>query len=120
MSVHGWVLGKHFEAQRIDYVPQTIKDMKGFNGADNRLPQKVQEMGLHNALVLVKWCAHWQCYGTVFWRNDLDFKGDIVYARDLSPARSVEVIASYPGRQVYLADYGTSRIVPFEPMCEPR
>ena len=120
MSVHGWVLGKHFEAQRIDYVPQTIKDMKGFNGADNRLPQKVQEMGLHNALVLVKWCAHWQCYGTVFWRNDPDFKGDIVYARDLAPARSVEVIASYPGRQVYLADYGTSRIGPFEPMCEPR
>ncbi len=26
--------------------------------------------------------------------------------------RTVEVIASYPGRKVYLADYGTSSIVP--------
>jgi len=118
-SVHGWVLGKHYEAPRIDYVPRTIKDLKGFNGADNRLPQKVQEMGLHNALVLVKWCAHWQCYGTVFWRNDPDFKGDIVYARDLSPARTAELIASYPGRKVYVADYGNSSIVPYEPPLGP-
>jgi hypothetical protein len=117
--VHGWVLGKHYEVPRIDYVPLTITDLKGFNGADNRLADKVQEMGLHNALVLVRWCPNWQCYGTVFWRNDLDFNGDIVYARDISPARTAEVVASYPGRKVYVADYGNSSIVPYEPPVGP-
>jgi hypothetical protein len=119
ISVHGWVLGKHYDAPRIDYVPRTIKDLKGFNGADDRLSQKVKEMGLHNALVLVKGCTNWQCYGTVFWRNDPDFDGDIVYAKDLSPERTAAVIASYPGRQVYLADYGPATIVPYEPLLGP-
>ena len=119
ISVHGWVLGRHYDAPRIDYVPRAIEDLKGFNGADDRLSQKVKEMDLHNALVLVKACTNWQCYGTVFWRNDPDFNGDVVYARDLSPERTAAVIASYPDRQVYLADYGASSVVPYEPISEP-
>jgi len=119
ISVHGWVLGRHYDAPRIDYVPRAIEDLKGFNGADDRLSVKVKEMGLHNALVLVKGCTNWQCYGPVFWRNDPDFNGDIVYAKDLSPERTAEVIASYPGRQVYLAEYSPTTIVPYEPPLGP-
>ena len=113
ISVHGWMLGKHFDTPRNDYAPRTISELKGFNGADNRLLRKVDEMGLHNALVLVKTCPNWQCYGTVFWKNDTDFNGDVVYARYVPQMRTA--VASYLDRQIYLADYGRGIIVPCDP-----
>ena len=112
-SVHGWMLGKHFDTARNDYAPRTISELKGFNGADDRLLRKVDEMGLHNALVLVRPCPNWQCYGTVFWKNDTDFDGDIVYARDLPALR--DALVPYLDRQIYLADYGAATIVPYDP-----
>ena len=114
MSVHGWMLGRHYETGWADYVPRTISELKGFNGADDRLLRKAQEMDLHNALVLVKTCGSWQCYGTVFWRNAWDFNGDIIYARDVPQMRTPEALARYSGRQVYLADYGKGTIVPYD------
>jgi hypothetical protein len=114
MSVHGWMLGKHYETGWADYVPRTISELKGFNGADDRLPRKTQEMDLHNALVLVKTCGNWQCYGTVFWKNAWDFSGDIIYARDVPQMRTPEALAPYSDRQVYLADYGAGTIVPYD------
>ena len=113
MSVHGWMLGKHFETARNDYAPRTISELKGFNGADDRLLRKVDEMGLHDALVLVRACSNWQCYGTVFWKNDTDFDGDIVFARDLPSIRGA--LVSYLDRKIYLADYGAGTIIPYDP-----
>jgi hypothetical protein len=117
ISVHGWLLGKHYDTARNDYFPRTISELKGFNGADNRLLTKVSEMGLQNALVLVKNCPHWQCYGTVFWKNAPDFNGDIIYARDLPQIQ--EVLSSYSDRGIYLAEYSTRTIVPYESPLGP-
>jgi hypothetical protein len=113
ISVHGWVLGKHFDTPRNDYAPRTISELKGFNGADNRLLRKVDEMNLHHAVVLVNACPNWQCYGTVFWKNDVDFDGDVIYARDLPEMRAA--LAPYFDRKIYLADYGTATVVPYDP-----
>jgi len=118
-SLHGWILGKHHETGRSDYAPRTISELKSFNGADNRLLQRAQEMDLHNALVLVKTCFNWQCYGTVFWKNAWDFNGDIIYARDVPQMLTPEALAPYSNRQVYLADYIAGIIVPYEPPPEP-
>ena len=115
MSVHGWMFGKHFETPRNDYAPRTISELKGFNGANDRLLRKVDSMDLHNALVLVKACSNWQCYGTVFWKNAPAFDGDVLYARDLPRLRNYGALASYLDRQIYLADYGTATIVPYDP-----
>ena len=115
ISVHGWMLGKHSDMPKSDYVPLSISELQGFNGADDRLLRKVDAMGLHNALVLVKPCIHWQCYGTVFWKNDADFAGDIVYAQDLPRLRNYGALAAYLDRQMYLADYDTGIIVPYDP-----
>ncbi len=112
IGIHGWMLGKHFNAPPNDFQPRSIAETKGFNGIDNRLIGKVNEMDLHNALVFVKECSGWQCYCSVFWNNDVDFNGDIVYARDLL---EMATIARYPNRQVYLADYGADTIVPYDP-----
>ncbi len=56
---------------------------------------------------------NWQCYGMVFWKNDTDFNGDIVYARDIPQMQ--KALTSYLGRKMYLADYGQGTIEPFEP-----
>jgi hypothetical protein len=113
VSVHGWMLGKHFDTPKNDYAPRTISELKGFNGADDRLLRKVDKMGLHNALVLVKACPNWQCYGSVFWKNDTDFEGDVVYARDVREMRAA--LGSYLDRRIYIADYGRALIVPYDP-----
>ncbi len=56
ISVHGWMLGKHFDTPPNDYAPRTISELKGFNGANDRLLRQIDDMDLHNALILVKSC----------------------------------------------------------------
>jgi len=113
ISVHGWMLGKHFDTPQTDYAPRTISELKGFNGANDRLLRQLADMDLHNALILVKSCPNWQCYGMVFWKNDTDFNGDIVYARDIPQMQ--KALTPYLGRKMYRADYGQGTIEPFEP-----
>ena len=72
-------------------------------------------MNLHDALVMVKPCNNWQCYGTVFWKNAPAFDGDVVYARAVPRFRNTAALASYLDRRIYLADYGTGTIVPYDP-----
>ncbi len=115
ISVHGWMLGKHYDIARTDFMPRTISELKGFNGADGRLLEAVDDMGIHNALVLVAPCSNWQCYGTVFWKNSPDFSSDIIYAKDVPEMRSAAMTAKYAGRKIYLADYGTGSVVPYNP-----
>jgi hypothetical protein len=81
--------------------------MEGFLGVDNRIHDLAQEQGISNALVLVEACPGYTgfgCYGSVFWRNTPDLDGDIVYARDIVALRA-EIIAAFPGRDVYVAKY---------------
>ncbi|MGA2286452.1 MAG: glycosyltransferase family 39 protein [Dehalococcoidia bacterium] len=115
VSVHGWMLGKHYDIMRNDFMPRTISELKGFNGADGRLLQAADDMNIHNALILVAPCNNWQCYGTVFWKNSPDFNGDIIWAKDVPEMRYAATLDKYAGRKIYLADYGADTIVPYEP-----
>jgi hypothetical protein len=98
-----WLFGEE-EGGESDFVPDRAAELKGFNGADDRLLKLVNDANLDNALVFVEPCEQWQCYGTVFWLNSPDLDGDIVYARDLFEERAT-VIQLYPGRSVYEATY---------------
>ncbi len=105
LAVAGWLFGKQ-DGWQADFVPDRATDLRGFNDADDRLLKLVDEADIHHALVLVEQCPHWQCYGTVFWRNSPELDGDIVYAVNL-PERRAELFARYPDRAVYEATYST-------------
>jgi hypothetical protein len=112
-ALSGWLFGKQ-EGWNIDFVPDRAAALKGFNDADDRLLKLVDEAELENALVLVEACAHWQCYGTVFWRNSPDLDSNVVFARDVE-GRRPELFAEYPDRRVYVATYVNPSLEPLVP-----
>jgi hypothetical protein len=112
-SVWGWMLGNH-PTWRADFVPESGTAMNGYFGMDDRVARLVDDQDLHNALVLVEDCPNFICYGSVFWRNDPNLDGDIVYARDV-PALRDQIIAAYPGRAVYQALYNSPQLRPYRP-----
>ena len=107
MSVYGWLLGNRTTWQA-DLVPNRASAICCILGVDDRIERLVDERDLHDALVLVDPCDNnFVCYGSVFWRNSPTLDGDIVYAKDILDKRE-EIIAAYPGRDVYLARYRTN------------
>jgi 4-amino-4-deoxy-L-arabinose transferase-like glycosyltransferase len=99
-----WVMDRN-TAWSDSFVPANARDLKGFNGIDNRLIKLIDDANLHNALVLVQGdCSEWQCYGGLFWLNNTTLDGDIVYARDV-PERRGDLFRAYPDRRVYFARY---------------
>lgn len=112
-SLYGWLLGQR-TTWRADLVPERATAMRGFLGMDDRIYRMVQDRDLHNALVLVEDCTQFQCYGSVFWRNAPGLDGDIVYAKDVAALRE-DIIAAYPGREVWLAKYTVPSLEPYRP-----
>lgn len=112
-SVHGWMLGRHQAWPHIEFVPRTVSELEDFNFANPGLLEAAERQHLRNALVLVRECPHWWCYGTVFWKNSPDLDGDIVYALDLGTEKNAALIERFPGRSVYIADYGEGTIEPY-------
>ena len=103
-AAFNWLLDRN-TAWSDSFVPANARELKGFNGIDNRLTKLVDAAGLHNALVLVQGdCSEWQCYGVLFWLNTTTLDGDIVYARDV-PERRGDLFRTYPNRRVYYAQY---------------
>jgi hypothetical protein len=112
IGTRGWLRDKTPD-WGADLVPSTARSLRGFNGVNDRLPEKVEEAELHDALVLVAPCANWQCYGTVFWRNSPHLDGNIVYAIRVD-SELPALFARYPDRRVYLADYLKNELTPFK------
>ena len=115
ISVHGWMLGRHFETPRNDYAPRTISELKGFNGADDRLLEKSRRdgpaqctgasQGMHQLAVLRhRFLAE---RPGIRWRRCV--------RADLPRLRNYGALAAYLDRQIYLADYGAATIVPYDP-----
>ncbi len=117
-SVWGWLMSQRTTWQA-DFVPDQASAMCCVLGMDDRIAQMVDEQGLHDALVLVDPCSNFVCYGSVFWRNNPTLDGDIVYARNLAPKRD-ELIAAYPGRSVYVANYNARTLRRYDPASAPR
>jgi hypothetical protein len=103
-SAYSWLRDRN-TAWSDPFVPANASDLRSFNSVDDRLLKLVRAAHLHNALVLVQNdCNGWQCYGSVFWRNNPTLDGDIVYAKDI-PDRRAGLFAAYPNRFVYYAHY---------------
>ena len=100
-----WALG-HGESTtwRGDFAPFKAEELRGFNGINDQLTRQIDDLHLHNALVIVGECTGWQCYGNVDWRNSPWLDGDIVYARDFPP-RNADLLKAFPDRLVYYARY---------------
>ena len=102
LSLNGWLLGRD-PSWRAYATPATAKEVRFY--MDDRLIRAVDAVDPHDALVLVRDCGdYYGCYQSVFWLNDPNLKGDIVYANDLGP-RNAELFALYPCRDIYFATY---------------
>jgi len=119
----GWLFswnGKWHETN-VALVPHEAKAVSAAFGVDDRLVRLAEKTTLRNALVLVRPCGFFEsvhCYGSVFLENSLDFDGDVVWARYIA-GRNAEIIAAYPGRSVYVANWdGATGIVPFDPAVD--
>lgn len=78
---------------------------------EDALPRVMRDHNVHHAVVFMR--AHGQAgereyvdntasfYETGFMRNDLDMKGDVIYARDLGERRNRALMERYPGRTYY-------------------
>jgi hypothetical protein len=91
-------------------VPEKASALRGFNGIDGKLSDLVDDAELENALVVVEQCPHWQCYGSVFWKNEPSLDGDVVYARD---GRAEALFAAFPERLVYAAGANPAYLTPY-------
>ena len=111
-SAHGWMLEQRDLWSGIDFMPQRVSMLEGFNFTDRRLLDTADEMDLDNALVFVVPCYPWWCYGSVFWTNSPGLDGDIVWAQETGPEEDVELLKYYPDRDLYLADYTKGTIEP--------
>ena len=105
----GWLFGwnKTWTEYTLPLVPQEPAAARGLFGLDDRLKTLAQERGLSDALVLVRPCGFFasvSCYGSVFLENALDFEGDVVWARYME-GRNAEIVAAFPGRTVYVANW---------------
>jgi|CXWL01.1.fsa_nt_gi hypothetical protein len=102
LSLNGWLLGRD-PSWRAYATPASAKEVRFY--MDDRLIRAIDAVNPQNALVLVRDCGdYYGCYQSVFWLNDPDLKGDIVYANDLGPGNA-ELFVLYPCRDLYYATY---------------
>lgn len=111
-GVYAWLFGQRGNWD-VTYVPANPGELRGFNRVDNRLDQLADAAGVDHGLVLVNGCLHWECYGTVFWRNSPQLDGNVVYARRPEGDDLDELLAAFPDRRVYVADYGAPYLLPY-------
>jgi hypothetical protein len=108
-GLNAWLLGND-PSWTIDNVPEKASALRGFNGIDGGLNELIDDADLENALVVVEPCGHWQCYGTVFWRNAPTLDGDIVFARDDATSA---LFAAFPDRLVFEAGANPPSLKPY-------
>jgi hypothetical protein len=110
-SISSWLLSRD-ASWHMDFLPNRAVALQSFYNADDRLINLIDEADLKNALVVVRDCRGWPCYGTVFWLNEPTLDGDVVIAREV-PQRMGELLRAYPDRGLYLATYQPPTLVPF-------
>ena len=114
-SLYSWMFGQRAawgdEQKGVNvFTPQSASELEGFNFTDDRLLREADRLDLENALVFVKNCPNWWCYGSVFWTNSPDLDGNIVWAEQQITTDDLLLLEIYPHRTVYVADYGRSSI----------
>jgi 4-amino-4-deoxy-L-arabinose transferase-like glycosyltransferase len=92
------------------YLPHQLSAYRGLYGISSASRDVVTEAGLRHALVIVKEERGWWDYAVLFALNKPGLGGDVVYASDCG-AKNDELVARYPGRQVYTFDSATMSLV---------
>jgi 4-amino-4-deoxy-L-arabinose transferase-like glycosyltransferase len=111
-SASGWMLQTREAWASIPFTPAKISELENFNFSDDRLLTRADDMHLHNALVFVRKCTGWWCYGSEFWTNSPTLDNDVVWAEQQQNGYDVVLLDHYPSRKLYLADYDAHTIVP--------
>jgi 4-amino-4-deoxy-L-arabinose transferase-like glycosyltransferase len=81
-------------------LPNRMSEAHGFYGITRAQLQPVEEAGLHDALVIV-YAERWLEYGAMLAGMSPMLDDDIIYVRGSHPELDAEVMADYPGREVY-------------------
>jgi hypothetical protein len=106
-----WLVGDG-PAWRSAFVPHSAKALRGFNGANSNLLRELRRADLHNALVLVERCPHWQCYGSVYWLNAPRLDGEVIYATWAETGLR-SLLEAFPDRALYVANYHLATVKPY-------
>ena len=112
-SLYGWLFGQQdtWGDREVDRrTPPNAAALKEFNFTDDTLLKEADRLDLEHALVLVKNCPQWWCYGSVFWTNSPDLGGNIVWAEQQTTGDDLTLLDTFPDRSVYIADYARSEI----------
>lgn len=107
----GWIKGKPVLWKNVGFTPANIEELHTFNSTDGRLIKTARELKIKNAVIFVKECSGWWCYGSVLPQNSPDLNSDILWAMDLKE-RNSELFDKYPDRKFFIADYDRNVIIP--------
>lgn len=85
--------------------PLAIQRLTGINVVDRRIINTLEKNNIHRAVVFVKNCAEWQCYGSVFPQNSPGLDTDVIYAKDLGNEKNKQLINYFHSKSLYQIDY---------------
>lgn len=87
------------------FYPLVQKYHNDYNGLINtRISSLVEKNQIDNALIFVK-----KGYQSAFLANPVDFKGSVLYAKDLGAEKNEAVIKAYPDRKYFRFDFDTKK-----------
>ncbi|MBN1661904.1 MAG: glycosyltransferase family 39 protein [Anaerolineae bacterium] len=86
-------------------MPWRLEEAHGFYGITRAQLDPVEQAGLENAVVIV-YAERWLEYGALLAGMSPLLDDDVVYARGSNPAADAQVIAQFPGRDVYYLHNG--------------
>ena len=109
-SALGWVLSSESRVEILP-IPPSAAYKAHHPLLDDRLIEDAERLQITNALVVVRPCFGIlrNCYLSVFLENNLGLDGDIVWVSDVGELNQ-EVVALYPCRSLYVADYDARTI----------
>jgi hypothetical protein len=111
-SASAWMLQTRQAWAGLSFTPAKISELENFNFSDDRLLNIAEDMDINDALIFVKKCQGWWCYGSEFWTNSPTLDGDIVWAEQQGTSLDITILDAFEGRTLYLADYDARTIVP--------
>jgi len=95
-------------ANAVDHMPELIRSYgAGLWGVDTVPRDTVRTAGIHNAVVLIRTASFRQArnaqdkYGAGFLLNSPNLDDDVIFARDLGPVKTRELMRQYPNRSFY-------------------
>jgi hypothetical protein len=102
-----YVVVLSFAFSALFYLPPLVRKYSADYGGmvDTKITARAAQEGITNALVLVRPSKAGDVYFGAFLANALDFRGDVVYARDRGPERNRQLAAAYPGRSLFFFEF---------------